>query len=183
MKFTKNIFAPLTITLSFYSLSIVIPLFLALAVFRPQEAKASFLTILISAFAVVAANIIAEAITYYRASRSTVTITLGENMLTLNQNGKSKKKAQIKYSDIRYLDFDIGFATKRYKREKFALPQLNIHYGEYDAVFSITNPSLLMIYHIKKKASSAKFSNVIFAYLLLPTILLILFLILFAIAK
>ncbi len=187
MKFSKNTLAPLSITVSFLSLSIFLPLFAVYALFRPEEFLLSLSVTLLVILLVLMINVIAETVAYCRRNRASVTITLNDDKLTLEYRRKTKvKRFNVEYSDINHIELDIGYIPGKYSRRrgrKAVEPSMELTGIDGASFLNISCPSLLMIYHLKKKCPHAKISPTVFIKLLLPTAFTVLLILLFAIAN
>ncbi len=182
MKFAKNALAPLSITASFYISSIVLPFAVVYLIFHPEEYQISFLIIFTTLFFVAAINIIAETVVYLR-TRSSAIIFLDDEKLMIEYARKGKSKCyNVKYEDIKQIEFDIGFIPGRYNRSrKFAEPKVNLIGDEHNCILTITDPSLRMIYYLRKKSPSAKISRMVLFNLMLPFVFAMIFTLLLAI--
>ncbi len=187
MKFSKNTLAPLSITLSFFALSLLLPLFAVYTAFHPEDFPASLFIQIIIVLVVLVINVIAEIIAYCRRNRSSVTITLDDGKLTLEYKRKTKvKRFNVKYSDINHIELDIGYIPTKYGRyngRKAVDPSMELIGNDGTSLLNISCPSLLMIYHLKKRCPHAKISRNILFRLLLPAVLTLVYIMFFAIAN
>ncbi len=184
MKFSKNSLAPLSITGSFIILSLFIPLFAVYAIFHPEELLFCLFILLLVILFVLVINIIAETVVRFRANRSSVTITLDDDGLKAEYRRKTKvKRFNVKYSDIKQIELNVGYIPNKYGRyagKKAVEPSMELIGSDGTCLLTVSCPSLLMIYHLKKKCTHAKISRDIFFVLLLPAVLTIVFIIFFA---
>ncbi len=187
MKFSRNTLAPLSITVSSLSLSIILPLFAVYVLFRPEEFLISLSVSLLVILVVLVINVIAELVAYCRRNRSSVTITLDDGKLTLEYKRKTKvKRFNVKYSDINHIELDIGYIPNKYGRyagKKAVEPSMKLIGNDGTSLLNISCPSLLTIYHLKKRCPHAKISRNILFCLLLPTVLTLVYIMFFAIAN
>ncbi len=179
MKFARNVFAPFTLTCAFWILSMCATPFFVVPLFLPERTWDFLPFALIMFFAAVLLLVLAEIITYFMRNFAAITITLGEDELTIERIGE--KKIKIKYADVKYIDADIGTMSGKYRQYKYEKPKMEL-YGEKGKSLSIiTCPSLLMMYHIKKKIPHAKFSRAVLWNLFVPVTFTVFYFILFAI--
>ncbi len=179
MKFSRNVFAPFTLTCAFWILSICATPFLVVPLLLPERAGDFLPFAIIMLLIAIVLNVIAEIITYLRRNSAAITITLGEEELTIERKGG--KKTKIKYADVEYIEADIGNMSGKYRQYKYEKPKMEL-YGEKGKSLSIiTCPSLLMMYHIKKKIPHAKFSRAVLWNLLVPVLCTVAYFIMFAI--